>query len=107
VLWSTASGHQGMHCTDHRVMLQGFLYRQILSRWQTLGHLDESVARAKHDCKGVKGNACQMSKFFKQVGYRASRVLTHSFVCGTKSLGCATFIVSNNSSLREGVLGIG
>lgn len=43
-----------------------FLYRQILSQWQTRGRLDKSIARAKHDCLGRNdgGHACKLRSFF-------------------------------------------
>ena len=43
-----------------------FLYRQILSQWQTRGRLDKSIARAKHECLGRNdgGHACKLRSFF-------------------------------------------
>lgn len=43
-----------------------FLYRQILSQWQTRGRLDKSIARAKHECLGRNdgGHACKLRTFF-------------------------------------------
>ena len=43
-----------------------FLYRQILSQWQTRGRLDKSIARAKHDCLGRNdgAHACKLRSFF-------------------------------------------
>ena len=43
-----------------------FLYRQILSQWQTRGRVDKSIARAKHECLGRNdgGHACKLRSFF-------------------------------------------
>lgn len=42
-----------------------FLYRQILSQWQTSGRQDRSIARAKYECQGRREEGlCHLRSFF-------------------------------------------
>lgn len=42
-----------------------FLYRQILSQWQTSGRQDRSIARAKYECLGRREEGlCHLRSFF-------------------------------------------
>jgi hypothetical protein len=69
---------------------QGFIYRQILSRWQVSGRRDKSsVALAKQECSGLRGkNVCQLRSFFEEaMGSYYPRI--RYFYCGWSQGGAA------------------
>jgi hypothetical protein len=70
---------------------QGFLYRQILSRWQIMGGGaaeggDRSVAWAKHVCSHMGTGYCRRREVFKQV-MRSYYPRISYFYCGYNSTG--------------------
>lgn len=67
-----------------------FLYRQILSRWQTSGHKDQSIARAKHECLGQeeKKKACRLRTFFAEMMGPQYPSITYFYCWRNETKGC-------------------
>lgn len=68
-----------------------FLYRQILSQWQTFGYRDQSIARAKYECLGRNdgGHACKLRSFFVDLMGPQYPSITYFYCWQNATQGCS------------------
>lgn len=77
------------HDTDKPPSHLAFLYRQILSRWQTSGHQDQSIARAKHECLGQDDGTCRLRTFFIEVMGSQYPSISYFYCWKNETKGCS------------------